>query len=287
MSCLLKITAEPAVVETKLIVESAMCLVLIAVNQHPRFPLVILSNRDEFYSRASLEADFWKESPNLYAGIDLVKQGTWLGLTRQGRVSLVTNYRNPSAHQSFKRSRGLLVARYLQADSTTTAGRYIEELKGEADQYNKFNLIAGDESGLYYYSNVEYETKKLQPGVYGLSNSLLDTPWYKVTRVKRLFHQMKNDFLACDTPEAVSELLLPVLSDTHKAPDRLLPETGVGKELEKLLSSIFVEIPEHGYGTRSSSVLVFGREQLMFSEKTYEQGLFNSLKTSLIPIDRP
>ncbi|MBL7478904.1 NRDE family protein [Legionella bononiensis] len=259
-----------------------MCLALIAIDQHPLFPLILLSNRDEFYKRSSTPADYWHDNPNIYSGKDLVGNGTWLGVHGLGHFSLVTNYRNPKMHQSSMRSRGHLVAQYLLESDRISPEDYLEYIKLTADQYNPFNLLVGTMQDVYYYSNVSGEIKKLSSGLYGLSNHLLDTPWYKVSRAKELFNNTKHQLTACSEPEQIIELLFPILFDTKSSPEHLLPETGIEHHLEQLLSSIYIDIPEYGYGTNQSSVVVFAKNRIAFSEIKIEEGRALPLKTTKI-----
>ncbi|KTD51057.1 NRDE family protein [Legionella quateirensis] len=259
-----------------------MCLALIAIDQHPLFPLIIISNRDEFYKRPSLTADYWHENPNIYSGRDLVGNGTWLGVHGMGSFSLVTNYRNPSMYQPSTRSRGQLVAHYLLESERISPEDYIDKIKLSADQYNPFNLLVGTMHHVYYYSNVSGEVKILSSGLYGLSNHLLDTSWYKVTRAKELFRNIKTKLIACTEPEQVSELLYPILFDTINSPEHLLPDTGIETHLEQLLSSIFINIPEYGYGTNQSSIVVFAKDTISFSEIKIEEGRCLPLKSTKI-----
>ena len=259
-----------------------MCLALIAIDQHPLFPLIILSNRDEFYKRSSSPADFWHDNQNIYSGKDLVGNGTWLGVNGLGCFSLVTNYRNPKMHQLSVTSRGQLVAQYLLESDRISPEDYLEHIKLTADQYNQFNLLVGTMRHIYYYSNVSGEIKKLSTGLYGLSNHLLDTSWYKVTRAKELFNNTKNKLIACSDPEQAIELLFPILFDKKCSPEHLLPETGIEHDLEHLLSSIFINIPEHGYGTNQSSIVVFAKNMIVFSEIKIEEGHCLPLKTTKI-----
>ncbi|MDR3442247.1 MAG: NRDE family protein [Legionella sp.] len=245
-----------------------MCLILIALNQHPLYPIIILSNRDEFYNRATTPAHYWKDAPYLFAGQDLVGSGTWLGIAKNGAFSCVTNYRNPKIYNSSLLSRGLLVKEFLLNSATTPASDYIKKIIPVANQYNPFNLLVGTLDEILYYSNVENKMKKLSSGLYGLSNHLLNTPWYKVKRAKELFNKVHNQLIACDVPEQLSELLFPILADKTQAPDDLLPHTGVSLELEKSLSSIFITLPAQAYGTRNSTLILFKKDTIFFSEKT-------------------
>jgi uncharacterized protein with NRDE domain len=259
-----------------------MCLVLFAINQHPLFPLIVVSNRDEFYERASASAHFWPEHPHIFAGMDLVKLGTWLGVTRRGDLSLVTNYRNPAEHKPLMESRGLLVKNFLVESDSLTPYDYIKKIIPEDNHYNLFNLLVGNPQDLYYYSNVNKRSVKLCSGLYGLSNHLLDTPWFKVERAKQFFLNNQNELSACRDPDKLRDLLFPMLSDKTLAPDDSLPQTGMPWAIEKLLSSVFVDMPDYHYGTTHSTVILFGNHKLYFSEKTFDKGRLASENTKTI-----
>ncbi|MFT4060359.1 MAG: NRDE family protein [Legionella sp.] len=259
-----------------------MCLALIAINQHPRYPLIILSNRDEFYQRATIAAHYWPDYPQLFAGKDLEAGGTWLGVNRQGNFALLTNYRNPGVHSDTMKSRGLLVKNYLTANPAAAPSHYIEQIASMADQYNPFNLFVGNTQEVIYYSNVAKINSKLTTGLYGISNHLLETPWFKVLRAKKAFNRVKNDLLHYETPEHIGDLLFPILEDRTLAPNHLLPHTGVPTELEKSLSSIFVYVPYHGYGTRCSNLILFSDKESFFSERIFINGQATTLQTTQI-----
>lgn len=252
-----------------------MCLALIAVEQHPEYPIIILSNRDEFYTRPTKPAHFWPDSPDVFAGQDLVGGGSWLGINKNGQFALVTNYRNPKTFDKSLLSRGNLVKEYLQNDIGPQD--YVEIISHVASQYNLYNLIVGNLNEIIYYSNAEEKTIQLKPGLYGLSNHLLDTPWYKVSRVKELFKQAIARQITKNTPEQIEALLFPILKDKTLAPDDLLPQTGVPSDIEKALSSIFVDIPQHAYGTRNSTLLLVSRNTIYFYEKVFQNAkmIFN------------
>lgn len=259
-----------------------MCLALIAINQHPLYPLIILSNRDEFYKRSTAPAQYWQESPNLFAGQDLEGGGTWLGVNKNSGFSLITNYRNPSTYDSLMQSRGLLVKNYLLDSAKTSPSAYISKVAPDSMRYNPFNLFVGTINSLVYYSNVGNKAQTLTPGLYGISNHLLDTPWYKVLRAKALFGEKTNTLRAYTDPEQIEDLLFPILEDRNLAPEYLLPQTGLPIELEKSLSSIFVAVPGHEYGTRSSTVILFTQENIFFAEKIFIQGVAASLNRTTI-----
>ncbi len=240
-----------------------MCLVLFALDEVPEYRLVLLANRDEFYDRPTAPAGFWEDAPDVLAGRDLRAGGAWMGVSRSGRVAFVTNYRDLSSHKPEAPSRGGLVAGFLQRHEDPEA--YLRRLAPEAERYNGFNLLVGDQRGLFYFSNREGAVRRLGPGLYGLSNHLLDTSWPKVASGKAALRR------ALSERRTEVEDLLDVLSDAARARDDLLPETGVGKDWERVLSSIFIE--SEGYGTRSSTVLLMGRDgQVTFAERSFAGG---------------
>jgi len=164
-----------------------MCLILLAWQTHPDFPLVVAANRDEFFARPSAPADFWAERPDILAGRDLQAGGTWLGVSRGQRFSALTNYREGSKQRIDGPSRGALVADFLAGESSAEA--YLEALSRLGADYNGFNLFVGDGQRLGYYSNRNSGTHWLSPGMYGLSNHLLDTPWPKLSLAKAAFSE--------------------------------------------------------------------------------------------------
>ncbi len=238
-----------------------MCLILIAVDVHPRFRLVAAANRDEFYARPTAPAAFWKDRPGLLAGRDLKAGGTWLGITRTGRFAAVTNYRDPASFREKAPSRGRLVTGFLTGDESPQA--CIDALAPSAGRYNGFNLILGEGRDVFWYSNRGGTGRRLAPGIYGLSNRLLDTPWPKVRRAKKMFREALSAGGDMD-PEA----LFRVLADRTRPPDRDLPDTGMGIEWERILSPVFISSPT--YGTRSSTLLFIDRkDRVTFLERTF------------------
>jgi uncharacterized protein with NRDE domain len=241
-----------------------MCLVLLALESHPQYPLIVAANRDEFYDRPTSSAAFWADAPGVLAGRDLKAGGTWLGLDRQGRFAAVTNYRQGQREPTASRSRGRLVSDFLMG--VIPAREYIERITRDGELYNGFNLIAGDRQGFYYFSNREGRPRTLAPGVYGLSNHLLDTAWPKVSSAKRAL----GTLLASDGSELAAGLLA-LLSDRTRPSDELLPSTGVGLEWERLLSTAFITSTD--YGTRSSTVVIGARDGgVVFIEQTFGPG---------------
>lgn len=240
-----------------------MCLILFSYDNHPRYRLVLIANRDEFYDRPTAAANFWEDDNGILAGIDLKEGGTWLGLTRWGRFAAITNYRDPSTRKEQAISRGLLVSEYLRTD--VEAEKYIEKIKTDIDHYNDFNLLIGDTQNLYYLSSKPTSSLVLQPGTYGLSNHLLDTPWPKIKSGKNAL----NDKLSGKTDFSI-EQLFEILKDETQPEDENLPETGVGLEWERMLAPIFIK--SQTYGTRSSTILLIDQSNnVTFVERTYNQ----------------
>ena len=230
-----------------------MCLIVFAWHVKPNVPLMAASNRDEFYDRPALPAHHWKDYPQIYAGRDLEGGGTWLGVAHQGgrkgsRFAALTNVRAPHLTKTDAPSRGQLVSRFLASDLTPQD--YIREIRHEAYRYNGFNLLVGDADTLIWYSNFgllnPQNGRPLKPGIYGLSNALLDDPWPKVVRTRAQFASL----LGLNAPE---EAYFDMLSDTARAPERLLPHTGVSLEWEKRLSAVCIQSPD--YGTRASTLV--------------------------------
>ena len=238
-----------------------MCLVLLALNFHPDYRLILAANRDEFFSRPTAPAAFWDDAPDLLAGRDLKNGGTWLGVTRTGRIAAVTNYRDPRHQKQDAPSRGLLVTMFLTG--TMSAKEYMAFLGREGAAYNGFNLIFGEPGRLCFFSNRDSRPRNLEPGVHGLSNHLLDTPWPKVRNgMEAMAHVVAGK-------EAIpQEELFSILADRTIARDDLLPDTGVGIELERFLSPLFISSPL--YGTRSSSIILIDHDsRVLFIERTF------------------
>ncbi len=222
-----------------------MCLIVFSLNAHPAYRLIAAANRDEFYDRPSAPLDFWDEAPDVLAGRDLLSGGTWIGVSRGGRFGAVTNFREPGAHLIDAPSRGLLVSNFLASDAS--ANVYISHIASVGARYNGFNLVVGDAEDFFYYSNRQEKVKRLDAGVYGLSNRFLDTPWPKTEKVKAGLAAMLSE------PRPDPEALFLLLEDRTLPPDHMLPDTGVPREWERTLSPVFIESP--GYGTRSSSLV--------------------------------
>jgi uncharacterized protein with NRDE domain len=239
-----------------------MCLILLALQSHPSYRLIVAANRDEFHVRPTAAADFWSESPNLLAGRDLLGGGTWLGVTRQGRFAVVANVRQPNLPHESRFSRGLLVSSFLRGDEP--AERYVQRISQNGDQYGPFNLLVGDAGGLYFLSNQDGKVHFVPPGIHGLSNATLDTPWPKVVAGKERLAAIVGRGTTVEPPE-----LLNLLATPAPYPDETLPRTGVSPEWERLLSPLFILSPT--YGTRASTILLMGNDgQVTFVEQSFD-----------------
>lgn len=237
-----------------------MCLIVFANSVLEDYKLIFAANRDEFYNRPSEQAEFWTEYPDLLAGKDLQAGGTWMGITRQGRFAAITNFRDLKNHRNGALSRGNLTLDFLVSD--VTPEEYYYKLKSTLADYNGFNLLLGTVDELYYFSNKTDNLQKLLPGIHGISNAILDTPWPKVEKSKR---QLKH---LIEQKNIHPWEILNLLDDTSLAKDEELPDTGVGLELERMLSPIFIKSDK--YGTRSSTIVTVDKQNnLRFVEKTY------------------
>lgn len=223
-----------------------MCLILFSFRQHEQYPLVVIANRDEFYERPSREAHWWEDNRHIFAGRDLRARGTWLGVTRTGRFAAITNVREPARQVITSHSRGDITRDYLQSSDTPVD--FLQGLQARATQYAGFNLLVGDQQGLWFYSNRQPGIHELSPGTYGICNGHFDEPWPKLEDGKKAFtRQMQDSFN--------HQQLLAVLLNTHTYADHQLPDTGVPVEWERLLSSRFIQSED--YGTRAATVLTF------------------------------
>ncbi len=231
-----------------------MCLIAFAIGASERWPLVVAANRDEFLDRPTLPLARWTSDAGteIFSGRDIRAGGTWMGLTAAGRIAMLTNVRGP-ASLTGDRSRGELVTNWL--DGKLDAAGFMARIDGPA--YGGFNLVLGDiHSGAWHWLSNKpgpgLESRALQPGIYGLSNGALDTPWPKTQGLKKALHSA----LTASDADVLEAELMRALKDRRRAGREDLPSTGVPLALEEALSSAFVDFPEHRYGTRCSSVLL-------------------------------
>ncbi|MCB0755066.1 MAG: NRDE family protein [Flavobacteriales bacterium] len=237
-----------------------MCLCLFAIDQHDEFPFVLLANRDEFRRRPAEKARFWEEHPNVLAGKDLQGNGTWLGISKGGRIAFLTNYRHPRYFNRQGPTRGTLVSEFLTSEQDALG--YLNSIE-KPEEFNGFNLVVGTYDQLFYYSNVENEPRPITVGYHGLSNAFLNTSWPKVDEGKKQLQE------AIESDQLDSSVLFGILKDEHRPDPNRLPDTGVGQELEKLLSPKFINSKE--YGTVCSTVVKVHRNgTVYFEERSFD-----------------
>ena len=245
-----------------------MCLLAIAFNHRPDTALAVCSNRDEFYQRPTLPLHWWQDMPVL-AGRDEQQGGTWIGLSQNNRFAAVTNFRDlskPGFHEARPKSRGNLVTDFLC--SQASAQSWADSVLPEFDLYGGFNLLIYDGEQLLYLNNFNNQVRSLEPGIYALSNHLLDSPWPKVDYARQQLRQtldrQRNDQQTLDD-------LLGLLEQNQTYPDHLLPNTGVPADWEKRLSSAFIVAED--YGTRASTSIVLSSSGSSIAEQTYTKGI--------------
>lgn len=238
-----------------------MCLIALAWQNHPRHRLVLVANRDEFFERETDPVRFWEDCPKVLAGRDLEAGGTWCGITRDGRFAALTNYRDAIKYGATgeRRSRGLLVADYLTGEAR--AGDFAQQAWNRREDYAGFNLLVGDREDLYYVSN-RHQRMRLGAGIHGLSNGEVNGTWPKVRKAKAGLRGLISN------PDFDVEAAFEMMADRNEVEDRELPETGVGVELERFLSPLF--IAGQTYGTRCTSVITLDHNgDIAFFERAF------------------
>ncbi len=248
-----------------------MCLLVFAWQHHPEYRLILAGNRDEFFARPSRQACWWRHPTELLAGRDLKAGGTWLGINRGGRFGVVTNFREMGNAAGAGPSRGHLIPAFLGSDKSVET--FFDELSVRRDELPPFSFIFGDMTELHYISNRADPVHLIPPGIHGLSNHALNTPWPKVTRTRARFEN------CLDAADIDSGALFEILADRSQAGEKELPKTELSKELEKRLSSPFIVTPT--YGTRCSTVLtVRNTGAVIFIERSFERdGTFSGDST--------
>ena len=237
-----------------------MCL--LTFNWQPDQPqqLIVAANRDEFFNRPALPMAEWPDHPGLYAGKDLDQGGTWMGVTDKRRFAALTNIRAPGEGPAEPLSRGHLVLDFLTSD--LSSADYMAALADKAERYGLFNLLCSDGEALWYAHNYpQFESRPLQPGLYGLSNAHLNTPWPKT----ELARQQLSEWLK----QPDSDLPGQLLSRREPFADELLPITGVPQVWEKMLSSQFIRTPS--YGTRCSTAISISDHSIKLEEVTWDE----------------
>jgi uncharacterized protein with NRDE domain len=240
-----------------------MCLMIFAHQVAADYPLLVAANRDEFHARPTAVSDFWDSFPALLAGRDLLQGGTWMGVTRCGRFAAVTNYRDPSRTAVAPRSRGELPLAYLTG--ALAPETFLDDITASAQDYAGFNLLLGDRRSLWYFSNSDGRgPQRLQPGVYGLSNARLDTPWPKVELGKSRLQALLQ------AGSISHSALAAVIADRRLADRRALSGQGLDSGMDTTLSAQFIVTDT--YGTRSSTTLwIDARQHASWHEQSFDQ----------------
>lgn len=234
-----------------------MCILVFDWQPGTAQPLLLLANRDEFHARPSAPLAQWADLPAIHAGRDLEAGGSWLGAAPGRRFAALTNIREPLQAQPL--SRGELVSDYLAGNQSPAA--YLQQLAGKTSQYNGFNLLVGNADELWFLHSKAAVPQCLAPGIYALCNASLDTPWPKLVRLRTAFSQAdrQND-----------QALFELMQDEWQPPASLLPDTGVGQDLERRLSSIFIRGID--YGTRATSLLRMDTHGMTLTERSFAPG---------------
>lgn len=241
-----------------------MCLILFAFNKHPKYKLILAANRDEYFNRPTLIANYWEENREILGGRDIQSKGTWLGINKNGKFIAITNYRDPKIEKKQALSRGDLSKRFLSNDQNIPS--YLSDVSNNAENYNGFNLLLSDDGfdTMYHYSNISKTTFKISDGIHGLSNHRLDSSWPKVNTGK------ENLKSTIESASININDLVEMLKDGNAAADELLPDTGISYDLEKKLSPVFISMK--GYGTRCSTVILVDTENnVSFLEVSYNE----------------
>lgn len=251
-----------------------MCLIIFAHQMATDYPLLVAANRDEFYARATRSAEFWQEHPTVLAGKDMELGGTWMGISRGGRFAAITNYRDPARTAPAPRSRGALPLNFLTGQEQPLT--YLESLRACANDYAGFNLLVGDRQSLWYLTNsTQQPPQQLQPGIYGLSNAWLDTPWPKVTLGKAMLQQLLNN------GDVSHQALAKLVADGQPADAGALRKLGQDSEMEQVLSAQFITTPQ--YGTRSTTTLwTTNAGTAHWREQSFEPGGTPGQETELV-----
>ena len=254
-----------------------MCLIAWNWQPHSTTPLLLLANRDEFYARPALPLHWWEPAANgtqILAGKDLQGGGTWLGVSRSGRLAALTNFRSGEPLRSNTRSRGELVVGFLK--SHLSADAYLQQLTRQCGDYNAFNLLVFDGQCLMGLESRSAKVLSHAPGLGAVSNADFQTPWPKLVQLRSGLAMQSSDGAVTDLRQFV-----PLLHDRNLVPDAALPHTGVPLDLERALSAVFVATP--GYGTRASSVVALHQDRAQCLEQSFgPQGLISETRQQFL-----
>lgn len=237
-----------------------MCLIAFNWLNHSEYRLLLVANRDEFFERPSSSLHLWEEG--FYAGKDLKGGGTWMGVHPKGRFAALTNYRDLSKLHENPVTRGNLVKRFLENDETPL--EYLSRIHETKDRYDGFNLLVAEGTEMAYFSNYGNGIEKVLPGIHGVSNALLDTPWPKVENAKASLTEL------IDGANILPDTLIGLLQSSSYAPDHLLPKTGVPLEMERQLSAQLIKIGDE-YGTVNTTAVLWKHDgDMVVKEKRYD-----------------
>ena len=243
-----------------------MCLIAFAWHAHPRWPLVMIANRDEFHARPTAAADFLADAPDVFGGIDLRAGGSWLLVSKRRRLAAITNVRVGLSPETAPRSRGELVKAFATSDAS--AAEFIATIAPHAQEYGRFNLLLWDGASLHSVGNYpDFRAEEVAPGLHALSNANLDEDWPKARRVKHALSAWMSGHTESSGIRPDTDPLFAALADTALATDAELPDTGVGLELERRLSPPFVL--GDTYGTRCSTVVLASSAGMEMSERRF------------------
>lgn len=238
-----------------------MCILLIAHETDPEYPLIVAANRDELYDRPASPAHWWPDAPRVLAGRDRKAGGTWLGVSREGSFAALTNHWGGETMPADAPSRGLLVGNFLS--SAKGAEEYLKEIQRDGSSYAGFNLVFGSSSQLFYYTNRSTDgTGPLSTGIHCISNAVLDTPWPKVVLAKKLLAEM------IAAGELTAERLFDLLNRSEQEEEQKRED--LSDERRRVLSRSSIRVFFPRFGTRSSTVILYKRDgSIHFEERTY------------------
>ncbi|XP_020852003.1 transport and Golgi organization protein 2 homolog isoform X2 [Phascolarctos cinereus] len=258
-----------------------MCIIFFKFDPRPvsknAYRLILAANRDEFYHRPCKLADFWGDNKEILSGLDMEEGkegGSWLGISKKGKLAALTNYMQPKLDKDAK-GRGELVTHFLTTDMDSFS--YLKKISSEAHLYNGFNLITADLNTtkgdvFCYYGN---------RGVYGLSNSLLETPWKKLQYGKQLFVDVIDQSQGLSREDLISELLKIMNNQECQLPDPALEDQGKDYILPILNKYAAVCVRCPGYGTRTNTIVLIDAEgEVTFTERSMIDGDVSQWKTN-------
>ena len=240
-----------------------MCTLVVAWQINPDYPLIVIGNRDEFYARATQPLHRWANG--ITAGKDLTAGGTWMGIGPQNQFAALTNRRLGFEQTAATLSRGILVEQALLADNEQQISDYLRAHQG---QFAPFNLLYLQNAQLYYCHHLSEQAQRLKPGIYGVSNGLLNEPWPKVQWLKSAALPLLTQ------PQPDLDALFLLLKNPTTYADALLPDTQIPIEWERLLSALFIATPE--YGTRLSSIFLFDKSGKWHLHERHHHGVTSS-----------